>query len=99
MLEANAKGDYSEASLAKYVALLEDSFIMKDLNLYRKFPKFMENPRIFNEYPRMLADIMADMFIIDGRPSQPLKSKILKHVKKVGLMNILKDGWMGVRSL
>ncbi|MBY6276042.1 FAD-dependent oxidoreductase [Symbiobacterium thermophilum] len=99
VLEAKAKGDYSEASLAKYKTLIEDSFIMKDLNLYRKFPQFMENPRIFNEYPRMISDIMTDMFIIDGSPSKPLKSKILRHVKTVGLMNVVKDGFKGVRSI
>ena len=61
---------------------------MKDLNLYKKFPHFMENERIFNEYPEMAADMMESMFVIDGSPSQPLMKTMMKHLKKVGIMNL-----------
>lgn len=99
VLAAKEKSDFSEAGLTKYKKLLNDSFVMKDLNLYKKFPAFMENERIFNQYPQMAADMMKSMFVIDGNPSQPLMSTIKKHVKKVGIMNLIKDGFKGVRSL
>ena len=99
VIEAKEKSNYSEATLSKYKALLDDSFVMKDLNLYKKFPHFMENERIFNQYPQMAADMMESMFVIDGNPSQPLMSTMKKHVKKVGIMNLVKDGFKGVRSL
>jgi electron transfer flavoprotein-quinone oxidoreductase len=99
VLEAKEKSNYSEAVLAKYKTLLDESFIMKDLILYKKFPHFMENERIFNQYPQMAADIMESMFVIDGSPGQPLMSTMKKHIKKVGVMNIIKDGIKGVRSL
>lgn len=99
VIKAKEKGNFSSASLSSYKAMLDDSFIMKDLSVYRKFPAFMENHRIFNEYPTMLADIMADMFIIDGKPAVPLRKKAMKHMKHVGLMNIIKDGMKGVKSI
>jgi len=99
VLEAREKGDYSSASLKTYKTMLDNSFIMKDLSIYKNFPSFMENPRIFNQYPKMLSDIMADMFIVDGKPAVPLRKKAMKHVKAVGLMNLVKDGLKGVKSI
>ncbi|MBM4762863.1 FAD-dependent oxidoreductase [Bacillus sp. B15-48] len=99
VLYAKEKANYSEATLLKYKELLDNSFVMKDLNLYKKFPHFMENERIFNQYPQMAVDMMESMFVIDGNPSQPLMSTMKKHLKKVGVMNLVKDGIKGVRSL
>lgn len=99
VVEAKNKGDYSEGNLSTYKTLLDESFIMKDLQLYKKFPEFMENRRIFNEYPKMITDIMESMFVIDGNPSKPLKSSILQHMKTIGVMNIVKDTIKGGRAL
>lgn len=44
----------------------------------------MENPRLFSQYPRMVADIMNDMFTIDGKPNQPVRKMIMGHAKKLG---------------
>ena len=99
VLEAKEKGDFSSATLQSYKTMLDNSFIMNDLSVYKNFPSFMENPRIFNQYPSMLSDIMADMFIIDGKPAVPLRKKAMKHLKEVGLMNLVKDGLKGVKSV
>lgn len=99
VLQAKEKGDFSAGSLQSYKAMLDDSFVMKDLAVYKNFPAFMENPRIFNDYPAMLSEIMADMFIVDGKPAVPLRKKAMKHLKKVGLMNLVKDGIKGVKSI
>lgn len=55
----------------------------------------MENPRLFTQYPRMVADIMNAMFTVDGRPNQPIRKMMMSHAKKIGLMNLLKDGIKG----
>lgn len=99
VIEAKEKGDFSEAVLNKYKALLDESFVIKDMQLYKKFPEFMENKRIFNDYPKMVTDMMESMFVIDGTPSEPLKSSMKQHVKKIGVMNIVKDAFKGVRAL
>ncbi|STE85912.1 putative flavoprotein [Escherichia coli] len=40
----------------------------------------------------MVADIMNEMFTIDGKPNQPVRKMIMGHAKKIGLINLLKDG-------
>ncbi|NLI91326.1 MAG: FAD-dependent oxidoreductase [Peptococcaceae bacterium] len=99
VLEAKEKGDFSSASLQSYKRMLDQSFILKDLSVYKNFPAFMENPRIFKQYPAMLSNIMADLFVIDGTPAVPLRKKAMKHLKAVGLMNLAKDGLKGVKSV
>nr|WP_295973722.1 FAD-dependent oxidoreductase [uncultured Bacillus sp.] len=99
VIEAKRKNDFSEVSLSTYKALLDDSFVMRDLHLYRKFPEFIENERIFNQYPEMVTNIMEAMFVIDGVSSQPLMKSVMKELKKVGVMNLVKDGIKGVKAL
>ncbi|PKH58891.1 FAD-dependent oxidoreductase [Shewanella sp. Choline-02u-19] len=99
VLAARATGDFSAQGLSTYQTLLEDSFLMKDLKLYKNLPAFMETPRIFNQYPKMVADIMQSMFTVDGSESQPLRKTLMKHCKEVGYMNLIKDGIKGVTSI
>lgn len=99
VLKAREKEDFSSATLKIYKDMLDESFVMKDLSLYKKFPSFMDNPRIFNEYPEMLSNIMADMFIVNGNHGIPLRKKAMKHIKSVGLLNLVKDGLRGVKSI
>lgn len=99
IIQAKAKDDYSQSSLSEYRRLLNESFVMKDLNLYKKFPAFMENKRIFNDYPQFAAKVMEEMFVVNGENSSPLRKKIMREVKQVGLMNIVKDAIKGVRAL
>ncbi|WP_019240270.1 MULTISPECIES: FAD-dependent oxidoreductase [Bacillus] len=99
ILMAKECNDFSTKTLSAYQTALEKSFVMKDLKQFSKFPAFMENHRIFNEYPEMLDDIMADMFIVDGSEPRTLLSKAMSPAKKIGLMTILKDGFKGVRAL
>ncbi|RTR39183.1 FAD-dependent oxidoreductase [Shewanella canadensis] len=99
VLAARESKDFSAAGLASYQTLLEDSFLMKDLKLYKNLPAFMETPRIFNQYPKMVADIMESMFTVDGSESQPLRKTIMKHCKEVGYMNLIKDGIKGVTAI
>ncbi|MDR1321087.1 MAG: FAD-dependent oxidoreductase [Gracilibacteraceae bacterium] len=101
ILQARRAGDYGAGTLgASYQNALNDSFIMKDMKLYRKFPHFMEKtPRIFSGYPEMASDLMARLFVVDGEPSRPLYKKVASSLKGVGALNLMLDGMKGVRSL
>lgn len=99
IIQAKEKADYSAQGLSGYRRLLEDSFVMGDLQLYKKAPELMSNLRIFNEYPSMAAEILTSMFKVDGGPNQPLLSKIKQPVKRVGISTLLKDGIKGVRAI
>lgn len=100
VLVAKEAQNFSEEFFQCYQTFLNKSFVMQDLKQYQKFPHFLEEtPRIFNGYPRMAADMMAELFMMDGKPAQPLMKNMMKHVNKVGILNLAKDAWKGVRSL
>jgi electron transfer flavoprotein-quinone oxidoreductase len=100
VLEARKSGNYSEAGLAGYRRRLEESFVLKDLSLYKRLPAFLENnPRMFTAYPKLMVGVMGDLFTIDGTPSLPLMKKMRKRIGDIGIMNLIKDGLAGVRSL
>ncbi|SCM81910.1 putative oxidoreductase subunit with FAD/NAD(P)-binding domain [uncultured Sporomusa sp.] len=100
VLAAKEEQDYSEASLNAYRANLDGSYLMKDLHLFKKLPHFMENtPRIFNGYPQMVADILNDMFVVSGQPATPPMKTAFKHVRKIGITNLIMDGLRGARSI
>lgn len=99
IIYAKTKGDFSSANLSKYQELLEDSFVMKEMRHFRKFPHFMENSRIFNDYPEMADEMLAGIFTVDGSAPKSMFSKIMRPAKKVGLINIAKDAIKGVRAL
>lgn len=91
-VKALEAGDTSKAGLQGYVDALEQSFVLKDLRQYKDEPAFMENfDRMFNSYPVMVRDIMNSMFVVDGSPVTPMKQNVMPIVKRMGIMNILKD--------
>lgn len=98
IIKAKQAGDFSANSMAEYDKELENSFVMKDLKLYKDLPKFLDNERIFKDYPKMMSGIMRDLFVVKGA-STPLRNKILPRMKEVGYMNLLKDAYKGVKSI
>jgi len=98
-LEAREVGDYSSAMLKRYDAQIADSYVGKDLHLYKHFPEFLDNERIFKEYPSMVNNVMREVFLVNGNGATPLVPRLLKQVKTVGISNIIKDALKGVRSL
>ncbi|MEO3988475.1 FAD-dependent oxidoreductase [Pseudocitrobacter cyperus] len=98
-IAAKAQQDFSSGTLSAYKSALEQGCVIRDMQHFRKLPALMENPRLFSQYPQMLADIMNDMFTIDGRANQPVRKMVMSHMKKIGLMNLLKDGIKGATAL
>lgn len=99
IIAAKQKGDYSAATLSQYKTALDNSFVMKDMQHFRKMPKFIENHRIHGQYPGMIDEIMSELFIMYGQEPVKFKKKAMKAVKKVGMMNLLKDGMNGMGAM
>ena len=98
IIKAKKAGNFNKADLASYTTALDNSFVMKDLLLYRKIPDFLGNPRILNQYPAMLTNIMSDLYTMNGT-SAPFRQIVMPHLKKVGTMNLIKDGLKGAMVL
>ncbi|MGH1601136.1 FAD-dependent oxidoreductase [Campylobacter majalis] len=98
IIQAKQKGDFSKTSLGVYENFLNESFVMHDMKLYKDVPQMLDNDRIFGLYPNLAADIMHDMFMVNGK-SERLMKKIIPRVKKAGILNIAKDIYKGVKAL
>ncbi|HIJ82232.1 MAG TPA: FAD-dependent oxidoreductase, partial [Desulfuromonadales bacterium] len=92
--------DLSKSGLSVYKKLMEESYVIKDLKLYRKAPQMLHNDRIYNEYPELICSFMEYIYRIDGDPKENLSKLFLKSAReKVGLGNLLADGFSAWRAL
>lgn len=100
ILMAKEKGDFSAETLSAYQEALEDSFVFQDMKHYKKFPEFMESShRMFEQYPTLLDDIFSKLFIISGSNPMKVQDIALNAVKKIGLVNLAKDGIKAMGAL
>ncbi|MEO3990084.1 FAD-dependent oxidoreductase FixC [Pseudocitrobacter cyperus] len=98
VLSAKRRNDFSRNSLAEYRQHL-DNGPMRDMRMYQRLPAFLDNPRMFTRYPEMAVSIARDLFTIDGSAPVAMRKKILQHAKKVGFINLMKDGIKGATAL
>lgn len=99
IIAAKEANDFSSEFLSGYEKALNDSFVMKDMKHYRKFPAFLERHRIFEQYPGMLDEMMSGMFEMYGQEPEKLKKKMLRPVKKIGMFRVGKDVLDGLGAL
>ena len=99
-IKALDAGDTSKAGLGVYKSMLDNSFIMRDMNMYAEAPEFLENcPSMFRGYPEMIRDIMTPLFMVDGEPRQHVMKLAMPQVKKQGLFKLGKVAMKGVKVL
>lgn len=98
VLSAKQNNDFSRNGLASYRQHLNNG-PMRDMRMYQRLPAFLDNPRMFTRYPEMVVGVARDLFTIDGSAPVPMRKKILQHAKKVGFINLMKDGIKGVTVL
>ncbi len=101
VMEAKARNDFSRQGLSRYLDLLKQSFVLRDLEAYRKAPEFLENERMFKAYPELITGIASRLFTVDGAPPVPLVKMVLGRIKESGvsLIQLARDGWKGARNL
>jgi len=99
-IEAHRRQDFSKASLAVYRRLLEESYVLKDLKLYRRTPQMLHNDRIYSQYPELVCSLMDEIYRIDGSPKETMTKMLMRQAKeKIGLKNLLADVYSGWRAL
>lgn len=101
VLEAKARNDFSRQGLASYQDRLKASFVLRDLEAYRNAAHFQDNPRLFNEYPRLVTGVMSKLFTVDGTPPVHLFAKVWRQLReqRINLGQLAVDGWKGARDL
>ena len=93
-------GDTSAAGLASYKTAMESSFVIKDLETFRKWPHTMEGwSSMFADYPVMVKEVFNALFSVDGEPQKPLMKRMMPIVKKRGLFKLASEVRKAVKSL
>ncbi len=92
--------DVSKAGLESYKAAMENSFVMQDLRTFQKWPEVMEGwQSMFTDYPKMVAEVLDCLFVVDGRPQQHLAKRVMPVLKRRGLFKLAKEMKKGVDAL
>ena len=94
--------DFSAAGLGSYKTALDNSYVMKDLKNFQKFPEFMDNDLGMlwdNTLSDMVLNIFKKLYIVDGTGEIPVKQKIMPLVKEVGIFKIAKLAMKGMKAL
>ncbi len=101
VLAAKAKNDFSAQGLSVYQQKMEESFVMKDMKTYAGAPHFMKSPRMYEAYPEMLTSILTSVYTQEAKPKAHILNEAINGFKasKISLLDIIKDGWSGGRSL
>lgn len=93
-------GDTSAAGLASYKTAMENSFVIQDLETFRKWPHTMEGwSSMFTDYPIMVKEVFNALFSVDGEPQKPLLKRMMPLVKKRGLFKLAGEMRKAVKSL
>lgn len=88
-IDALDAGDTSAVGLAGYKERMENSFVIKDLETFRRWPHVMEEwDAMFSDYPTMVCDIFNAMFCVDGQPQEHLSKRIMPILRKRGLFKL-----------
>ncbi|MFZ2445064.1 MAG: FAD-dependent oxidoreductase [Syntrophobacteraceae bacterium] len=85
VIAAKTRGDFSGPSLGVYRKLLDESFVLKDLEFYAGVPGYMENRRFYEDYPGLVTSLMADLFTVDGSRPERLVKKAFTRMRKSGI--------------
>jgi len=80
---------------------LKQSFVLRDLEAYRKMPDFLENERMYKAYPELVTGLASKLFTVDGTPHVHLLKMVIDQMKESGisLIQLARDGWKGAKSL
>ncbi|MCF8108605.1 MAG: hypothetical protein K9J81_06400, partial [Desulfohalobiaceae bacterium] len=101
ILMAREAGDFSRKKLEDYPRRLEESFVLKDLKKYKRFPGFLQKHKeLFTVVPDLSRLAGREMLTVDGVPKKAKQKAIWKVIKKqLSLMGLIRLVWDGFRSV
>ena len=93
--------DFGQQSMDQYRALLDSSFVGKDMATYAKAPAFLERPGMYKDYGKLAAEVFYGIFNHDLTPRRHIRKVGLDALKASGLKltQIMGDVLAGIRAL
>ena len=97
--KAKEKNNFSASSLAHYEKLLNESFIMKEMNTYKNSLSILENERLFSKYPQAISSLFEKLMSVDEHPKESLYKTVYQGLKKEFFnLQTFKD-WLQFRKI
>jgi electron transfer flavoprotein-quinone oxidoreductase len=102
IIEALGKNDFSSQGLQGYVRRLNESYVLRDLKKYRRFPSFLETHKeLFAGLPLAVNMAAREMLTVDGVPKRMRQRAIWKAIRSkippLRLLQLAWDAWRSVR--
>ncbi len=88
IIQAKEANDFSAQSLKVYDEKLRASFVIKDMVSAREMPRFLENPRLFDLYPKTFPRFLEDIMWFGNEPRERLWDTVKKGLKSAGLLGL-----------
>lgn len=85
VIEAKKSGDFSAKGLASYEKRLKTSFVFKYLEAYREMPHLLENPAIYNRYPKETLDLLSKVVTLNSQAPTKLYPLIWEFMRRNAL--------------
>jgi electron transfer flavoprotein-quinone oxidoreductase len=94
-------GDVSQGSLDAYAAELDRTFVGQDMRTFSRAPAFLENKRMYQDYGRLLSDVLYGVYNLDLTPRKHLLATAVGAFRRspVRLGHLAKDALAGMRAL
>jgi electron transfer flavoprotein-quinone oxidoreductase len=93
VLQAKEKDDFSQAGLASYETLLNNSFVLTDFKNFKESLKVLEYPPLFKHYPELAGNIMRDLYGVPAGPKEKIFPTIKKYLSVAEIWGMIKLGW------
>jgi electron transfer flavoprotein-quinone oxidoreductase len=91
--------DFSATTLGQYVPMLEKSAALSSMKTHKAAPELMQSPRLYDQYPDMVNNMMERILTVGPQPHETALDIGRGEFGAVGWMDLLRDGWKGVRAL
>lgn len=97
--KAKERNDFSATSLSEYEKLLNESFILKEMNTFQNSLSILENERLFTKYPQVISDLFEEVMWVDENPKEGIyKTKMAELKKHFFNLETFKD-WLQFRKI
>jgi electron transfer flavoprotein-quinone oxidoreductase len=99
--EAVRAGDTTAKGLAGYERRLNDSFVLRDHDKFRRAPALVLSDRVQHQYPQFVANVAERMFRVDNPHPKPGLRRVVREERKAArlrLRDLARDAWTGIRT-
>jgi electron transfer flavoprotein-quinone oxidoreductase len=85
----------------RYDQWLENSYVLQDMKQHRHLPDFLQNERIYGAYPGIATETLRGMYSAGSDADGLTWKQAYRAFRRsdAGFLDLLKDGYRGLRSL